>query len=182
MYYLSMKQEAQLEPKVPELHFRPEGYVNTSGQEFLAEFMDFIESQGFNPSDLVFSGFGGSAIIKDGSIPRPPFIFIMNHAAWKDAASSHGVEPTPADYADGQDAPCIGLYDKNQLVHTESYDIGIDPENYAETTKVENIDPKKGELLSEIPADQEIKEVAVHKDYPASSPSDALVGLVFVER
>ena len=196
-----MRHEA-VKQKIPELHFKPEGYISSDSAEFLDEFLGFLRSKGLDPESLVFSGFEGKSIAKGEPLPRDPSIYGMNEAGWREAIRLH--EENPAGYAKGWYVPCIGLYDRDQLSHLYPHESVNHPINIEETglTQVEvggnvydvdgvpefidkrieftSADP--GEPLANLPPDLLVKEEVAHIDFPEGSPTDALVSLVYIDR
>jgi hypothetical protein len=170
-----MSQE-KINKKIPEIRFKPEGYVSSSSEEFLDEFLEALKTRGFKPEDLIFSGFDGALPVQSESAPE--HIFGMNEAGWR-GAIKHFVS-NPADYAEGWDTPCIGLYDRTDLAEIYSADFPDDYEDAQSRIKLENI--VVGERLADLELDVPIKEGLVHKDFPEGSPTDALVGLVYLDR
>jgi len=164
-----------IKQNLPHLHFKPEGYLSGGDEEFLDQFLDFIGRSGFDPRQLVYSGFDGSSASKGEEVPRYPYVFVMNEAAWRQAITHR--EENPAEYAEGWDTPCIGLYDKQQLVHVYSSD--IDLEDIHDRVELGAIE--RGEQLADIPEGSAVKEAVIHQGYPETSPTDALVGLVFID-
>lgn len=162
--------------KIPEIRFKPEGYVSSGSKEFLDGFLETLQAKGFEPENLVFSGFDGALPAK--SEPASEHIFGMNEAGWR-GAIKHFVS-NPADYAEGWDTPCIGLYDRTDLAEIYSADFLSDYEEAQDRIKLENI--VVGERLADLEPDVPIKEGLVHKDFPEGSPTDALVGLVYLDR
>lgn len=163
-----------IKQKIPQLHFKPEGYLSSGDAEFLDELKTFLEANGFDPGDLIYSGFDATEVAKGEPVPRHPFIFAMNEAAWRNAVKYR--ETNPAGYAEGWETPCIGLYDRNQLAQAYAY--GIKLENIDDRVELSRIE--LGANLEDLPPDP-IEEAVVHKDYPDRSPTDALVGLVYLE-
>jgi hypothetical protein len=115
--------------KIPEIHFRPEGYTPTNSIEFLEQLTELLHERRIDPDQLVYSGMGSTHLYgPDGSIKRPNAIFAMNESGWVRAAHRH--ENTPADYAAGSHNPRIALYDRSQLAHAYSYDTQQDEDDY----------------------------------------------------
>lgn len=162
--------------KLPVIEFIPEGYIATSGQEFLEQLETRLVQAGMDPKDLVYSGIDGSFLQKNEEPHRPKAIFAMNRPGWLEAVRIG--EETPADYAKGQPVHCIGLFDKRQLQEAYSYEFieGADP---SDPIELENIVP--GEKLADMPDDYTVTEVVLHQDYPNASPIDALVGYAIFE-
>lgn len=162
-------------PKIRELHFKPEGYVSSGDVEYLDGLLEHLRANGFDPDKLVFSGFNGVALTKGVTVESHPSIYMMNEAAWRNSIKL-GIS-NPAEYADGWEVPCVGLYDRDQLVHIYSSTMNIDdPED-----RIELRDIVPGDALSDQPPSTPIEEAVVHKNYPGSTPSDALVGIVYLE-
>lgn len=172
-----MQHEA-LQHKLPELHFRPEGYTGSGDEEFLNQLLSFLSARGLEPDQLLFSGFDGTKLKKGEPMPRYNAVFAMNEAGWREALRLRDLNP--ASYAEDWDTPCIALYDKGSLAEAYSYD--FDNADSEEDTRLEFKNIVVGEALSDVPADKGLEEAFVHKDYPDGSPTDALVGLVFIER
>lgn len=175
-----MSPENKQPKKIPEIHFRPEGYISGHDEEFLDQLLETLAQHGYSPAELVYSGFEGKNLVKGQAIERYPYVFAMNEAGWR-SAIKYG-EENPAVYAEGWDVPCIGLYDRHQLAHVYSSDL-IDSGDIEELVegRVELTNIKPGELLGRLPPDAPIEEAVVHRNYPEQSPTDALVGLVFIE-
>lgn len=171
-----MPHERRKQKNIRQLRFKPEGYVSPGDTEFLDELLDTLKASGFDPEGLVFSGFDGTEAAKGQPMPKYSYIFAMNEAGWKAAVKDH--EENPAEYAEGWDTPCIGLYDRGQLTHV--YSSNIDQKDLDERVELTNI--KLGDNLADLPPETPVQEAVVHKDYPNASPSDALVGVVFLER
>ena len=203
--------------KIPELTFKYGFELDEDSGEFLTTFANFLRTKGFNPDELLFSGFNGQDILDGGGMPRYEGIFAMNMSGWQQAIEE-GVE-NPAGYANGWPVPCIGLYDRHSLAEAhfhERFEHGAnvvtgeeegrklflggepvggwdlsedDKDGHFElegTTsfiddRVELKDVTKGDLLGETPTSVPVVEGVVHKDYPDGSPTDALVGLVFLD-
>jgi hypothetical protein len=77
------------------------------------------------------------------------------------------------------------LYEKSQLADArprvvDPVDFDEEGFNYNQRIKLDDIE--KRENLEDLPADKVIEETVVHKDFPDASPTDALVGLVFLDR
>lgn len=170
-----MKHEAP-KPKIRELHFKPEGYTSSSDIEFLEEFLGFIKDKGFNPDKVVFSGFDGTPLVKGEPLPQHPSIYMMNEAAWRNSIKM-GIS-NPAEYADGWEVPCVGLYEREQLAHVYSSKMHLDDPI---EDRIELSDVVLGDLLADQPPEIPIEEAVVHKNYPEGSPTDALIGIVFLE-
>lgn len=164
-----------LEHRVPELHFKPEGYKSSGDAEYLEGLLDKLKNEGFEPQTLVFSGFDGTQVAGGEQLPRYPYIFGMNEAAWRQAIKYR--EANPAEYAQGWQTPCIALYDKQQLAQVYSSVMHLS--EIEDRIELSGIDV--GEPLSELDPGVPVQEALVHKDYPDGSPSDALVGLVYLD-
>lgn len=167
--------EALKTKTVPEIHFKPEGYLSGGEAEFLDQLLEILKKEGFSPDELVFSGFDGREVAKGLPMPRHLSIFVMNEAGWRNALKYK--ETNPAQYAESWGTPCIGLYAKDQL--TLVYSATMDIEN--KDDRVELGDVKLGSPLAEMAPNDPIEEAIVHKDYPDGSPTDALLGLVFID-
>lgn len=163
-----------LKQKITELHFKPEGYASSGNEDFLDELIGLLETNGFDRENLVYSGFDGTDLAKGKTLPRHPYIFAMNETGWRNAIKYH--ETNPAQYAEGWETPCIGLYEKNQLAQAYAY--GIKLENLNDRIELSRIEV--GTKFEGMPIGP-IEEAVVHKDYPEASPTDALVGLVYLE-
>lgn len=168
-------QHEEIAQKLPQLHFNPEGYVSPSDVEFMDQFFSMLRSNGYDPEGLVFSGLDGTKFARGEPVPRYQAIFAMNEAGWKKAIKTH--YQNPAQYAEGWETPCIGLYDKQQLAQVYSADHHIEDVN--ERFELSGI--KLGEALADLPAGEPVEEAVAHRDYPNGSPTDALVGLVFID-
>lgn len=164
----------KIKQKFKELHFKPEGYLSSGDEDYLDELISAIKASGIDSETLVYSGFDGTDISKGGSVPRHPYIFAMNEAGWRNAIKYR--ETNPAQYAEGWETPCIGLYDKHQLAQAYSY--GIKLEDVNERIELSKID--MGAKLDELPHGP-VEEAVVHKNYPHASPTDALVAIVYLE-
>ena len=162
--------------KVHTLHIKPEGYYSPGDPEFLDQLKQQLADGGFNVEELLFSGFDGTGIKSVQDIPRHPYIFAMNEAGWRGALKIH--EHNPAEYAEGFEVPCIGVYDKNQLC--EIYASNIDQEITLED-RVELKDIVLGDALKSMPPSQAVSEAIAHLNYPEGSPTDALLAMVFIE-
>jgi len=172
-----MRYEA-VRPKIPQLHFKAEGYISSSDVEFLEHFLNFLKDKGFKPEDLIFSGFDGTSVAKGESIQRHPIIFGMNEAGWREAIRT--LEGNPAEYAESWDTPCVGIYDKSQLAEVYSSEMLADQEDI--NSRIEHSEVVLGEYLSDLDPATPFEEALAHKDYPNGSPTDALVGLVYLDR
>ena len=173
-----MRHETTEQKKITKLHFRPEGYPSSGDVEFLTSFLEKIRASGFEPDNLIFSGFDGTPVTRGKTIPRHLSIFGMNEAGWRNAIK--GLDDTPADYAEGWDTPCIGLYDKFQLAEVYHSEILNDYKDTESRIELGNV--VIGEYLSDLGPDVPIEEALVHKDFPEGSPTDALVGLVYIDK
>ena len=163
--------------KIPELHFKPEGFISSGSDEFLDQFLETLRARGLDSETLVFSGFDGSRVSQGEPIPNHPFIYAMDEPGWR--ASIKGLIENPATYAEGWEVPCIGVYDKSQLALVYSSDMTQDLDDLNGRIQLSNI--QVGYKLDELPAGVKVEEAVVHKDYPNGSPSDALLGLVFLD-
>lgn len=176
-----MSPENKKPSKVPEIHFKPEGYVSTDDIEFLEQLVEKLRENGLNPDDLIYSGMDASHLYEaDGTVKRPSAIFAMNETGWVRAAKSHG--STPAGYAAGGNNPRIALYNRNQLAHAYSYKLHQDEKDYNAPITITDIVP--GDALAGRPQSEVVEEVVIHKDYPQNqdaSPTDALLGVVVFE-
>ena len=170
--------------KIPELDFKPEQVVTEDDPEFFEELCAFLESKGYKPEDLVYSGFDGEPIKRGKEIPRYPYIFAMNVPGWKHALETG--QESPAVYAFGvSKVPVLGLYEKSQLADARPRviePVGFDEEGFNYNQRIQLDDIEKRENLADLPDDKVIDETVVHKDFPDGSPTDALVGLVFLDR
>jgi hypothetical protein len=166
-----------IKPKIPEMHFKPEGYVSSGSDEFLEAFLDELKTNGYETKDLVFSGFDGTDVASGEEVPRHPYIFAMDVAGWRTA--NRRVVENPATYAEGWKIPCIGLYDKNQLA--EVY-YGVTEQDLEDlNSRIELSDISLGRRLNELPPGTVVEEAVAHVNFPDASPTDALVGLVFLD-
>lgn len=169
-----MRHEA-LKQKIPKLHFKPEGYISSNSEEFLDAMLELLRAEGFDPDNLIYSGFDGTKAARGEEIPKYEYIFAMNEAGWREAIKKD--DSNPAEYADGWQTPCIGLYDRSQLAHVYSADIDLEDIN----DRVELKHIRISNNLADLPLAKPIEEAVVHKNYPDSSPTDALVGLVYLD-
>jgi hypothetical protein len=177
-YYVSIacvKHEIE-KPEIPRLYFKPEGYTSTADPELLDGLLELLRANGLDPAELVFSGFDGTAIKHGEPLPQYDHIHAMNEAAWRKAIENH--EENPAEYADGWDTPCIGLYDIHQLAHVYSSKMNLADVN----ERIQLSDVVLGDPLDDIPPGEPVEEAVVHKNYPESPVTSAVVGLVFLER
>lgn len=177
-----MSPEIKKPNKIPQLHFRPEGYVSDTGEEFYQQLVTFLKSYGLDPEQLVFSGTDAASVLDERGNPKPSpqAIFGMNQVGWLDAAKHHDM--TPASYADkeGGSQPCILLYERSQLAEAKSYNVSMeDDDDYTSPVHATNIVP--GDRLEDLPTQHRVNEVVIHKDFPQALPSDALVGIVYIE-
>lgn len=164
---------------IPEIHFNPEGYIDTDGPEYYEQLVQRLTAEGFDPDQLLYSGTGLSAIKEpDGSIKQAEAVFAMNKTGWQNAI--RGRETTPAGYAERWEDPCIVLLDRRNLAHAYSYETIQDEEDYNAPIEVTNIVP--GDHLAGLPPNAAVEEVVIHKDHPHGSPADAIVGLVIIEQ
>lgn len=170
--------------KIPELYFKPEQIVTEDDAEFFDELCSFLAAKGFDPAALVYSGFDGEPIKQGQEVPSYSYIFAMNAAGWKNALETG--QENPAVYAFGvSKVPVLGLYDKNQLADARPHEVKpleYDEEGHNYNERIQLDDIEKRENLQDLPADKIIDETVVHKDFPDASPTDALVGLVFLDR
>lgn len=164
--------------RIPEVEFKSEGYVSSADVEFLDKFLETLKAKGFEPDELVFSGFDGTSTTKGEAIPRHSSIYGMNEAGWRKAIKE--LDANPAEYAEGWDTPCIGLYDKSQLAEVYSADLLTDYEDTESRIELGNV--SIGEYLSDLGLDVPVQEALVHKDFPGGSPTDALIGLVYLDK
>jgi hypothetical protein len=162
-------------PAFPEGHFQPEGYLSDGSEEYLDQFLTAVEQMGLNPKELIFSGFDGTPLKHGWPPSKHPTIFGMNEMGWRQAV--RGTEANPAEYASGWPAPCVGLYDKNLLAEAYTYDF---PEEVEEDVRLDLSNVKMGRNLAEIDTEEALEEAFIHKDYPAKSPADALLGVIFL--
>lgn len=172
--------ETQLR-KPLELTICPEGYWSPADATFLDTLKDAIIAHGLEPDQLVFSGFDGTEIKTNKTLPRHHHIFAMDEAGWREAIGRH--EQNPAQYAMDYDTPCIGLYDRSQLAEPYHYDASTVAENedgtFDDRTEIKNV--QMGRLLGSEPLALPVNEAVVHADYPSTLATDALVGLVYIE-
>jgi hypothetical protein len=177
-----MQHEA-LKQKIPEIHFKPEGYVHLDDNDFLEQFTTELTKEGLDPGKLVFRGADATNIFEsDGSFKRPPGIFAMDEPTWKREAEKSFGETTPAGYTKFAETPCILLYDLQQLAEAYDYKLELDPEDPSRIVRIYDIKP--GDALTDLPAGKSIEEVVIHKDYPenpVASPTDALAGIVYLD-
>lgn len=169
-------------PKLRIMRFTPEGYVSDTGEEFYEQFAEVVRSRGFDPLQLVFSGTDAALALDEHGRPKPSpqAVFGMNQAGWLDAAKHHDM--TPASYADKDEGeqPCILLYDRSQLAEAKTYDVYMeDSEDPASRVRATNVVP--GAKLEDLPLEKIVNEVVIHKDFPDVLPSEALLGLVYLE-
>ena len=167
-----------LKHRVRKMHFKPEGYVSSGDIECLKIFLEKIGAWGFEPDDLVFSGFDGASILRGEPIPQHPSIYAMNEAGWRMAIK--GLEANPAEYAEGWETPCIGLYDKSQLAEVYSADFLNDFDDMDSRVELGNV--SISQYLADLGPEVPVEEALVHKNYPEGSPIDALVGLVYIDK
>lgn len=172
-----MSPETKKQPKIPHLHFKPEQIVTEDDPEYFDELLQFLKSRGYDTKNLLYCGFDGKDIAKGEPVPKYPFIYAMNEAGWREALRLHSETPTA--HAFGGEMPVLGLYDRTQLADARPHGIDLD-EDYSE--RIEHAEIEKRENLSDLPADKIIDETVVHKDYPDASPTDALLGIVFLDR
>jgi hypothetical protein len=172
-------------PKKRKFHFRPEGYVHPDDIEFLEQFVEFLQEErlagrfGFTPDELIYSGIDASKILAAGVKQKAEAVFAMNEVCWKrNAEKPHG-KTTPGGYAKDATRPAILLYERNQLAHASEYKLRLDPEDPTQIVEIYDIVP--GQLLINEQIDEDVEEVVIHKDYPHKSPTDALVGIVYLE-
>lgn len=169
-------------PKLRIIHFSPEGYISDTGEEFYEQFAQLLKDHGFDPLQLIYSGTDAGLVLDEHGHPKPSpeAIFGMNQTGWLDAAKHHDM--TPASYADkeGGERPCILLYDRSQLAGAKDYDVHMeDAEDYTSAVRVENVLP--GAKLKDLPLEKIVNEAIIHKDFPDGRPSDAMLGLVYLE-
>lgn len=169
-------------PKLRIMRFTPEGYVSDTGEEFYEQFAEVVRSRGFDPLQLVFSGTDAALALDEHGRPKPSpqAVFGMNQAGWLYAAKHHDM--TPASYADKDEGeqPCILLYDRSQLAEAKTYDVYMeDSEDPASRVRATNVVP--GAKLEDLPLEKIVNEVVIHKDFPDALPSEALLGLVYLE-
>jgi hypothetical protein len=129
--------EIKKQPKLRELTFIAAEGLGADDPEFLSGFIGFLKSKGYDPDQLVFSGFDGTAVKKGQPLERKPGIFAMNLAGWETTfTGSEGAVNNPAQYAEdyeGLGAPAIGLFDKNQLAEAYSHESMDVPPNLVGT-------------------------------------------------
>jgi len=164
------------------MHFIPEGYVSDTGEEFYQQFADTLRNHGFEPLQLVFSGTDAVLALDEQGRPKPSpeAVFGMNEVGWLDAAKHHDM--TPASYADKENGehPCILLYERSQLAEAKTYDVHmVDKEDPTSGVRATNVVP--GTKLEDLPIEKIVNEVVIHKDFPDALPSEAMVGLVYLE-
>jgi hypothetical protein len=173
-----------LRKEVPRFKFKPEQIVTEDDPEFFDELRALLEVKGYKPDELLYSGFDGEPILNGRDVPRYDFIFAMNTAGWREALRTG--QENPAVYAFGVSKnPVLGLYDQDLLAlarphDAEPVDFNAEDFNYNDRLKFAAID--KWDDISDLPESTVIEETVVHKNYPDSSPTDALVGLVFLDR
>jgi hypothetical protein len=210
--------------KLKIMHFAPEGYVSSSDIEYLDQLLELLKANNMDPADLVFSGFDGRSVAEGQPPARHNAIYVMNEPGWRYAVSTSGDVKNPAEYAERHHhagSPCLGIYDKGQLIKVYDHDPPKHPSNTdAPTDDIDSIriegtdvlpfDPDEagvqhfdqiphedyieqreefmnivpGDPLSEISVDVPLESAVIHKDYPHNpdaSPTDALVGLVYLE-
>ena len=178
-----MGREVTKPKRMPKMHFRPEGYASSGAEDFLEGLLAELREKGYEPDDLVFSGFDGTAVARGEAVPRYPCIFVMNEAGWRQAVKYR--EQNPADYAEGWETPCLGLYYRHQLVHVYSAGLaeaGFDIDDDTLHGRVELGDIELGDALDVLAPSTPVEEAVVHRDYPDGSPTDALVGVVFIDQ
>jgi len=163
--------------KVPILRINPEGYYSPGDSEFLEQFLQQLTDNGYDVKTLLFSGFDGTGVKSAQDIPRYPYIFGMNESGWREAIRIH--EDNPAEYAEGFDIPCIGVYEAKQLC--EIYSSNIDQEITLED-RVELTDIRLGDALQGLPPGRAVSEAVAHLNFPEGSPTDALLAIVFIDR
>ncbi|HEX5395445.1 MAG TPA: hypothetical protein VFW52_03800 [Candidatus Saccharimonadales bacterium] len=157
--------------------FKPDGYVSPSDPEYIEQFAAFLESLGLNPDDFIYSGFNGIGIKHGWPPDEHQVIFGMDLAGWQETYQTHHTENNPAEYASGQDAPCIGIYKLKELAKAYHF-------NPPEVSQ-ENLDDKMLIEINELYLDkddddsQELEGAFTHKD-PYKTTKDALVGVVFL--
>lgn len=95
----------------------------------------FLQQNGLDPANLVFSGFDGKSIAGGEPPARHNAIYVMNEAGWRHAVNSRGDIANPAEYAERyyeSGKPCLGIYDKSQLTAVYDHDAPEHPENRVE--------------------------------------------------
>ena len=177
-----MSPEIKKPKKILEIHFAPEGYISDTSEEFYQQLAELLVNHGLDPNQLIFSGTDAGLVLDERGIPKPSpqAIFGMDQVGWLDATKHHDM--TPASYADkeGGERPCILLYERSQLAEAKRYDVSMeDDEDYTSAVRATNIVP--GDKLEDLPQEHRVNEVVIHKDFPDALPSDALVGLVYIE-
>ena len=129
-------------PKVPELHLKFDTWVEPSDPEFLDALVELIANNGFNPDELVFSGFDGTPLLEGKPLKRNAGIYAMNLTGWRRTLNQPG-KNNPAMYAG--EVPCIGLYDASQLAEVylpkHHRKDPIDEDYQDLTTPIDLIDP-----------------------------------------
>lgn len=161
--------------KFIEADFKPEGYVSDGSMEYFEQLSAALEKLGYDPKNLIYSGFDGTPLKHGWPPSKHPTIFGMNHTGWLRAA--RGTDNNPAEYALNWPIPCIGLYDRSQLAEAYTYDL---PEDLEEDSRLDLANIKRGRNLDEIDTDEALEEAFIHKDYPNKTPDDALLGVIYL--
>lgn len=156
----------------PVIEYRPEFYVSSSDDEYLADIEELLAGHDVDPAKIVYSGFGGH-FVRDGSldIPRPPAIYVMNSLGWRDIDHTSAAQYAEQ-YADTDEIPVIGVYHTDQLLHAA----GIF-EDEEEEDLLENI----AQIVVGLPLSDTnggIYDLVVHREYPEKSPADALAAMI----
>lgn len=157
-----------------------EGYQRTDDPEFLDALQNLLKVDGLDTSRLVYSGFDGSFIEEHKPCPRGPGTFAMNEAGWREALKAE--HQCPAKYAEGWDAPCIGVYDGSLLREVYDADISDYPEDPYKRADIEI--KEFGEDLKDLEPGTPVMEIVAHVNYPddpEASPTDALLRLVIIK-
>ncbi|MBA3757463.1 hypothetical protein H0X09_01195 [Candidatus Saccharibacteria bacterium] len=179
-----------LRKRLPTFHLGIEAHLRMDDPEVLENLKSTLEAAGYDFSKLLFSGYDGS-LIKGKSVkefPTEEAIYAMNEAGWREAITVG--EWNPAQYAedhvsDSMGVACLGVYDKDQLSEVyEQVNFDLTEDSYQDGLDVSqrsNIKVKKlGDELAAKPDDYLVREAVAHKDWPALTPSDALVAVVFL--
>jgi hypothetical protein len=163
--------------KIPQLHFQPEQFATEDDPEFFDELLLFLQDHKYDTDNLLYSGFDAQELIMGRGIPKYDVIYAMNEAGWRKALKLR--TENPASHAFGAKVPALGLYDRTQLAEARPHGMVQDLDSYSE--RIGHSEIEKRESLTDLPADRVIEETVVHKDYPGASPTDALLGIVFLQ-